>query len=444
MRLTPIAVVLTLVAGGFYGKLLHDRDLAKAREQALLEKPRLPDGAPPPPPPVQQPPPVEKPVPVTRNPGKTKPPKEVETLALLPTEERALEPARQLIAQGKFDAAGDAARAAGGPPASRGLKVASAQLADQALLLSVLTRSIQPHPFAGAPDLFEVTLASGVVHTARVLRENDQSVVLALADGRQLDVRPERIAKREAIAASAWSKKARGELEKRRAELGDAGALEIYHLACEAFEVGVPELGVPLLHQALADTGGGAVIDVYGSGDLEVLHRARERMRREAGNPGAVVVAEGRKPRVPREKPVAPTSAPPPPPPTPVDPTPGDAKPPETKPPETKPDPEPPPEPMAGDPNVSDFDKLDRDARWKGAQQAYKDGVAMYRDGFAGQSAAQKTNIREARTLLEKARGLLDELPQELGDAAQTWDQFSARVNALLRDVKKRQLATGS
>ena len=92
-----------------------------------------------------------------------------------------------------------------------------------------------------------------------------------------------------------------------------------------------------------------------------------------------------------------------------------------------------------------DFEKLEADARWKDAHEAYKHGVDSYKTGFQGRTATEKAKLKEARSLLEKARALLDQLPTEMtSDAAQSWDSFSARVNEILRAIKKQQAATGS
>ena len=92
-----------------------------------------------------------------------------------------------------------------------------------------------------------------------------------------------------------------------------------------------------------------------------------------------------------------------------------------------------------------DFERLEADARWKAAHESYQRGIELYRSGFAGRSAGEKQDLKDGRTRLEKARELLDQLPSDMtSDAAQSWDSFSARVNEILRAVKKQQTATGS
>jgi hypothetical protein len=92
-----------------------------------------------------------------------------------------------------------------------------------------------------------------------------------------------------------------------------------------------------------------------------------------------------------------------------------------------------------------DFEKLEADSRWKEAHEAYKLGVDNYKAGFQGRSATEKQKLKAARTALEKARQLMDALPTEMtADAAQSWDSFSARVNEILRAIKKQMAATGS
>ncbi len=424
MRVAPIIGAVVIVAGVIFGKVLRDREVRVARDKAAEENPEVVKGdQPPPPAPSARPTPPARPAPppVRRDPERSP--------ELTGAEESSLDETRGLIARGQFPEASDLARAVHG---SDDLNLAAHRLDEKAQLLAALTKAVRPHPFAGATDLVAVTLASGISHMARVLRESDSSVVLALADGRELDVRPERIAKREKISADAWSRDARAGIEKKLAELPkDAGALEIYHLACEGFEVGARSLGVTLLERALGLDGGAAIIDVYGAGDLELLRRAQQRIRKSALAANPELLAEVRRPRSPRKP------GPPPPP------APSDAPPPPEAPPSSEP---PPPEmPPAAQGGEMDFERLEADARWKGAHESYQRGIELYRSGFAGRSAGEKQDLKDGRTRLEKARELLDQLPSDMtSDAAQSWDSFSARVNEILRAVKKQQAATGS
>lgn len=450
MRLTPFVAILAIGCGAYYGKLLHDREVASGWkppvvDDKLADKDKVKDKDPPPPPPPSG---------GTGDPVKRPPRKNMERTPVLSAEdEDKLAEARGLVAQGRFDAAQDATRRVRG---GADLELAAAQLGEKAQLFAALTKAVQPHAFAGATDLIQVTLASGIAHTARIVKESPQTVVLALADGRELEVRPERIAKREKLAADGWAKQVRAEVDKKKADLPkDAGALEVYHVACEAYEVAAGDIAALLLERSLGLDGGDAIIDVYGFGDLELLHRAQSRIRRAAlaANPGAI--AEGRRPRAPRVRPVegqppAPPSPPPQvsdkPPPTNV---PGPETPPEVPPPPPPGEtpgpsapPSPPPPPAE---HGMDFEKLEMDGRWIDAHEAYKLGVDNYKAGFQGRSSTEKQKLKAARTALEKARQLMDQLPTEMTpDAAQSWDSFSARVNEILRAIKKQMAATGS
>jgi hypothetical protein len=426
MRIAPIIGAVVVVAGVIFGKVLRDHEVRVAREKAAEENQVAKGDQPPPPPPPHDSPPTPRPTPPPPRPVKKDPERSPE---LTGAEESSLDETRGLIARGQFAEASDLARSVRG---SEDLNLAAHRLDEKAQLLAALTKAVRPHPFAGATDLVAVTLASGISHTARVLRESDSSVVLALADGRELDVRPERIAKREKISADAWSRDARAGIEKKVAELPkDAGALEIYHLACEGFEVGARTLGVTLLERALGLEGGAAIIDVYGAGDLDLLRRAQQRIRKSALASNPELLAEVRRPRTPRK-----ANAPPP------SPEPGAPSPPDVPPISEPPPPEPPPASPGGE---MDFERLEGDALWKGAHEAYQRGIELYRSGFAGRSAGEKQDLKDGRARLEKARELLDQLPSDMtSDAAQSWDSFSARVNEILRAVKKQQAATGS
>ncbi|HZU97216.1 MAG TPA: hypothetical protein VFF73_11010 [Planctomycetota bacterium] len=434
MRLSIFLGIISVALGALYGKLLHDREVQLARAKVVEGAKPKPDDAPPPPPPP----------PVTKLPKKDD---DDRTPLLTPTEERTLAPARDLLARGRFD---ECARAARDVSGGKELELGARQLAERAQLYSVLTKALVPSPFVDARDLVRVTLLSNITHTACVVHETDAKIELKLADGRDIELDKERIVKREPYPRESWESDMRADLEKKKASLAkDSGALEVYHVACDAFEMGLRDAGVTLLQRSLGLEGGDAVIDVYGFGDLELLHRAQHRIRAEAlaSNP-ELAMAQPRRPRSPRARPVE--TAPPPPPSGPivsdVPPKPEVDSPVETPPspptasPVAPPTPQPPP-PMTG----MDFGQLEADGRWKDAHEAYKEGVDLYKAGFKGITASEKQRLKDARTSLEKARELLDALPQEMTqDAAQSWDSFSARVNEILRAVKKQMAATGS
>ncbi|HZU98815.1 MAG TPA: hypothetical protein VFF73_19065, partial [Planctomycetota bacterium] len=74
------------------------------------------------------------------------------------------------------------------------------------------------------------------------------------------------------------------------------------------------------------------------------------------------------------------------------------------------------------------------------ARDLYARAEDLYRTSFAGKTAPEKQGLRDARALLEKARGLLEKRPQ---DADAAYDTLFAQVSSLLHDVEKRQGATG-
>jgi hypothetical protein len=403
MRLTVFLGVLAIGAGVAFGKLLHDRELLQSGGAPT------PSASPSPSP--------------ARQPGSTSRRGAPKLGPLGADELRKLEDPKRLLAAGRFDDA-RVASVTQDSNASPALKASLKVLEERATLYSILTRGIRRHPFVNATDLVEVSLASGVTHIARVLRETDDTLVLALADGREIEVHQERILKRSHLTAESWASQERAALEKEKADLADAGSLEVFRLAFEAFERGFTDLGVPLLERALSLPGGGAVVDVYGVGDLDLLHRAQERLRADLGSPagGTSELALARR-RASSGSGSGSGSSP-----EPVV---------QASPEASEPDPSEPARP-------ADLDRLEQDRTWQKAQASYSKAVAVYRTSFAGNSAEEKAGIRHAQTLLEDAQKLLGQLPQDMGEANGTIDTFVAKVNALLRDVKKRRAATGS
>jgi hypothetical protein len=87
---------------------------------------------------------------------------------------------------------------------------------------------------------------------------------------------------------------------------------------------------------------------------------------------------------------------------------------------------------------------LQANPAWRDARACYEKAELLYKKNFEGRSPEQKQGLRDSRKLLETARGRLDKVPQDLGDAAKLYDDLSKNVNSLLHDVEKRQGATGN
>ncbi|MEZ0229552.1 MAG: hypothetical protein ACAI25_13055, partial [Planctomycetota bacterium] len=109
--------------------------------------------------------------------------------------------------------------------------------------------------------------------------------------------------------------------------------------------------------------------------------------------------------------------------------------------PETPQPPEPEPELPQG---PTDVEKLEANPGYKAAKELYSKAEDLYKTNFAGKTAEQKQGLRDSRKALEKARGILEKFPQDLGEAAGVFDALSQKILSLLHDVEKRQGATGS
>src|SRR5579871_74104 len=198
--LSYLVALVMMFAGIYYGKLLYDRDLAIAK----AKDPSPDDGGAKP-----TPEPTAKPVPT---PVATPTPEPEAKLTA--DDEKRLEYPLKDLASGQFQSAVDGAHQISlDSAASVGLRAAGRRLEEKAKLFQVLMQASRPHKFVGAQDLVAVTLAAtGARYVARVVEETDKNVKLSLDDGRELEVRPDQIKKREKLPPNAWSEQQRAKL----------------------------------------------------------------------------------------------------------------------------------------------------------------------------------------------------------------------------------------
>lgn len=310
-----------------------------------------------------------------------------------------------------------------------------APLAVRARLLGSLAKGGPPGPVAKGP-VVQVTALDGSVHLGAVRSEDDQQLVLAGRDGHEVRLQRAQVRERKALDAAAAARALDQALLADRSALGDRpSGLVLHRLALQAFSCGARTVGTTLLVDALVSAEGGIIIDMFGEGDVDALHRAREALvKARAGgatSPDPEVVAMDPDP-APRPRPTPATDRPPP-------------RPATTRPP-PRPDPsDPGPEPSTDEHvetvyvNSVDDDVVSHPT-WVASDAAYRTGLELYRKGAALPIQSAAPSVRGAMRQFRLAQDLLEKLSTEMPESPDTF-HFGRRVqelNSLILDCQKR------
>lgn len=294
------------------------------------------------------------------------------------------QPASRAGAQAALDA-GDFADAI-----RQGKVMRADEIVEEAYLLQALTRSIQPGRFAKADEVLEVTLARGGVLVGLV--EGEGTRLLEQVDGHERRLTPSEIASERSLSGSARVRALEGQLEAARTKLGaGAGALALHRLAYLSFSASFRPQGTRYLREALKLKDGAILVDMFGEGDFDRLHRARSVL---AGDPVEEPIA-----RV--DPPVRPDFEP-----DPVDPV--------------EPDPVE-PKPLTSDKRpgrrivrrIGEADSVIESRAWKKADESYKAGLEVYRQTFGLSNRAAAIGVKAALGEFQRAQEILGPLSEE-------------------------------
>lgn len=298
-----------------------------------------------------------------------------------------------LLARGELRGAREQAQAGG-----------FADLAERASLLLAFTENVVLGAWGQADAALRLTTREGKTVLGTLEREQGGTLELVTWDGERQALARDAIQERT-ILRGAEKARALGEaLRAAREALGASpSGLAVHRLAFLAFRGGDAASGTRLLIEALSSGEGTILVDMFGSGDFALLHRARQ-----------ALVGGGAAP-------------PPPPPPPPVRPDPE----PITSPP--PPDEEPPPRPRP-DPAR---DPLERDPDWRRTETLYQEGLALYKDSFGASVQAGAPMVKGALKRFQQAQELLDRLLSRFPDDARV-EQRMMTMNTLVLDCNKR------
>lgn len=358
--------------------------------------------------------PTETPVFATPTPSEVPTPEPVAT----PTPEPSASPRRPASKAGAADAleAGDFKEAI-----RQGEIMRADELVEEAYLLQALTRSIQPGRFAKAEEVTEVTLAKGGVVVGLV--EGEGTRLLEQIDGHERRLSPSEVSSERTLSGAERARALEGQLEAARRKLGSsAGALALHRLAYLSFSAGFRPQGTKYLREALKLEDGAILVDMFGEGDFDRLHRARSVL---AGEPVEEPIA-----RVdPDPEPIQPD---------PVTPDPVT--------PERDPDPvTPEPTPLSSDKRrgrryerPKGPDSVIESEAWKKADESYKAGLEVYRQTFGLSNRAAAIGVKAALAEFQRAQELLGPLSEANPDHYEL-EHRQEELAKLIIDCHRRQ-----
>lgn len=310
-----------------------------------------------------------------------------------------------------------------------------APLAVRARLLASLAKGGPPGPVARGP-VVQVTTLDGAVHLGAVRAEDDGQLVLIGRDGHEVRLQRAQVRERKALDPAAAARALDQALLADRRALGDApSGLVLHRLALQAFSCGARSVGTTLLVDALVSAEGGIIVDMFGEGDVEALHRAREALvKARAGGATAEPDTEVVAVATPTPRPDRATDRPPPRPST-------SRPPPRPRPDEPGPGPEP-----STDEHVETVyvNSVDDDVvahpTWVASDAAYRTGLELYRKGAALPIQSAAPSVRGAMRQFRLAQDLLEKLSTEMPESPDTF-HFGRRIqelNSLILDCQKR------
>ena len=295
-------------------------------------------------------------------------------------------------------------------------------LVDEAYLLQALTRSIQPGRFAKAEEVLEVTLAKGGVVVGLV--EGEGTRLLEQVDGHERRLTPSQVTSERTLSGAERTRALEGQLEAARRKLGpSAGALALHRLAYLSFSAGFRLQGTKYLREALKLKDGAILVDMFGEGDFDRLHRARSLLAGEPVEPAEEPIA-----RVdPEPAPVTPD---------PINPDPVTPDP-------VRPDPE--PTPLTSDKRPGRRykrpkgpDSVIESSAWRKADESYKAGLEVYRQTFGLSNRAAAIGVKAALAEFQRAQEILGPLSERHPDHYEL-EHRQEELAKLIIDCHRRQ-----
>lgn len=280
---------------------------------------------------------------------------------------------------------------------------------ERANLFHSLTHQIEPGVFAKAEAVQRVRGPDGPL--VGLVREDGGKALVTQLDGRERSLPKSALASQEELRGEDKDAALREALLAARDELGaKAGGLALHRLAYLAFAAGLRPLGARFLTDALEGPEGSILVDMFGEGDFERLHRAQRLLSGKLAQDPPEPVAVAQRDPVPE-----PSRSPDPP--SQPDPPPSGQRPEEgSKTTVTR----------SADGWVitrrvrktgnNQADPLLTDPAWKESNTAYRSGLKLYRGTYGMSNRMAAISIKAALKEFQAAQTQLDPLNQRYPD----------------------------
>ncbi|MGE0712997.1 MAG: hypothetical protein AB7N76_07880 [Planctomycetota bacterium] len=305
-------------------------------------------------------------------------------------------------------------------------------LLERANLLHALTRTIEPGPFVAAKTIVRLEGPSGTV--TGLLEQDASGLRVQQLDGRERSLPKSALASKVELTGEDKRSALQEQLEAARRALGaEAGGLALHRLAYLAFSAELRPLGARFLEEALKGREGSILVDMFGEGDFERLHRAQRLIAGQLEEPVAVAMR--------------PTE------PVPVEPAPSEPQPTAEPSEPTEQPTEPQPQPTVttktrrqGEyvvtettrPKSEGGDPLFDEPAWKAADNAYRSGLQLYRGTYKLNNRMAAISIKAAQKEFQAAQAKLDTLAERYSEHMEL-EQRQQELAKLVIDCMKRQ-----
>jgi hypothetical protein len=142
------------------------------------------------------------------------------------------------------------------------LRKVARQRAARARILECLWKHVTPNEFADGKNLTKIVFEDHE-YIVRITSQTDDSAVMRLASGVELNLAVADIKKVQPCRPEEWRARVEKGLEERRAKADDQSALELYQLAYYCLENGIGEKAPPFLDKALAADGDNVLVATF-------------------------------------------------------------------------------------------------------------------------------------------------------------------------------------
>jgi hypothetical protein len=297
-------------------------------------------------------------------------------------------------------------------------------LIERAHLFDSLTTTIEPGPFASTKSISRLQGPDGEL--IGMVRQDADGVRVLQLDGRERSLPKSALSTKEELSGEDKRQALVDQLRAARSKLGDsAGGLALHRLAYLAFSADLRTLGAGYLSDALKGKEGSILVDMFGEGDFDRLHRAQRLLAGVLDSSGQPVAMAS-----PTVEPLRPDPS--------RDPSP-------TVQPSSAPTPTTTTTRVDGvdvthttQPKSEGPDPLGQERSWKDASSAYRSGLQLYRGTLRLSNRMAAISIKAAMKEFQRAQTLLDPLARKY-EGHLDFERRQQELAQLVIDCMRRQ-----